>query len=128
MRGQAVVIAISVVAILLGSLLIVHMWNTIGERAGTAIQIQHVQFNDQDTVIYVQNVGTGTLTLHSLSIDSTTLPIAASNCRVGSEPSTIIEEGETAVITIPHIYRVNVHVKISCVDGTFIEANWNPHI
>jgi hypothetical protein len=128
MRGQPIVIAISVVAILLGSLLIIQIWSTIEERAGTAIQIQHVQFTNQDTVSYVQNVGTGTLTLHSLSIAETTFQIAASNCRVASEPSTTIVEGATAVITLPHAYHVKVHVKVSCTDGTFIEADWKPHI
>ena len=96
------------------------------ERAGHAIQIANIGFEETTTTIYVQNIGEGTLHLDSVSIDEDAFIITSSNCTVAAEATTTLEAGRTAAITVNRGYHQKVHIKVSCRDGTFIESDWTP--
>jgi len=96
------------------------------ERAGHAIQIANIGFEETTTTIYVQNTGEGALHLDSMTIDEDTFIITPSNCTVAAEPTTTLETGQTAAITVNRGYSQKVHIKVSCSDGTFYEGDWTP--
>jgi archaellum component FlaG (FlaF/FlaG flagellin family) len=96
------------------------------DRAGHAIQIANIGFGETTTTIYVQNVGEGSLHLDSMAIDEDAFIITASNCTVASQPTTTLEAGRTAAITVNRGYSQKIHIKVVCKDGTFIEGDWTP--
>lgn len=114
------------VTILLGIGVIIHLWMTMEARAGRAIQIQSVKFEEPRTRIYVQNVGRGTVTIDSVQINDEKINIYTTNCTVASEETTTIREGQTAEVTINRSYQEKVHIKVVCKDGTSYEADWKP--
>jgi hypothetical protein len=95
-------------------------------RAGHAIQIQSVLFEESKTVVYVQNVGKGSVVLFSIVINDVEFEISQSNCEVGSKHITTIQEGQTAKITVPQSINKSAHIKILCQDGTSYEGDWKP--
>jgi archaellum component FlaG (FlaF/FlaG flagellin family) len=99
---------------------------SMGERAGHAIQVANIRFGETKTTLYVQNVGEGSLTLDSVSMDDNRLLITPANCTVASQQTTTMEKGQTAEITVNQGYRRKVHIKVVCRDGTFIEGDWGP--
>lgn len=119
------------IAIIIGAALlivvgIVYLWMTMEARAGHAIWIQNVEFKESSTLIYVQNVGEGTVTVVLVHIDAEKFNIYPSNCTIASEETTTIMEGQTAEITVNHAYREKVHIKVICTDGTSHEGYWKP--
>ena len=118
---SALIFLIAILLVLIG---IISLWVTMKERAGHAIQIQSVTFEESRTRIYVQNVGRGTVILESVHVNDEKMSVYGSN---NQEYSTItIKAGQTAEIIINHAYKEKVKIKITCKDGTFIEAEWGP--
>jgi hypothetical protein len=104
---------------------IIYVWMIIQNRASNAIYIQNVEFGQTKTIIYVQNIGNGTVTIGSVQIDNETFNIGTTNCTVASQETTTVTQGQTAVITINHPYNKRVHIRVICRDGTSHET-WQP--
>lgn len=105
---------------------IAYIYLNVEQRAGHAIQIQNVNFEETKTTIYVQNTGKGTVTLSSLHIDNKEFVLSKENCTVSSEDTTSVEETKTAKITVFEQYQKRINIKIVCKDGTSIEADIEP--
>ena len=119
------VIIIVILLISIGGIILT--WMSLEERAGHAIQIQSVRFEDATTTIYVQNTGKGNVVLDSLIIDNNDFKLSEDNCVVASERTTTVKETQTAEITITQGYQKEIHIKIVCRDGTYNETNWEPN-
>jgi hypothetical protein len=119
-------IAIFLIVVLVSIVGIAIVYLSIEQRAGHAIQIQNVNFEETKTTIYVQNTGKGTVTLHSIQIDSDEFTISKENCTVSSEETTTVKETQTAKITINEGYQKQIRIKIICEDGTSIEEYDEP--
>lgn len=121
---------ITTVALLLVTLLIIggiiYMWMSIQNRAGNAIQIQSIAKDQNKTIIYVQNIGNGVVTIDSVQINALTFSIQTANCTVASQETTTVTQGQTAMITINQAYNEEVHIRVICKDGTFYERVWQP--
>jgi hypothetical protein len=98
----------------------------VEQRAGHAIQIQNVNFEETKTTIYVQNTGKGAVTLSVLRIDDEEFVLSKENCTVSSEDTITVEETKTAKITVFEQYQNRISIKIVCKDGTSIEADFEP--
>ena len=105
---------------------IIYLWMTMKERAGHAIQIQSVTFEESRTRIYVQNVGKGTVIIESVHINDEKIDIHSTNYKEDSEKTTEIKERQTVELIINRAYKEKVHIRVVCKDGTFIEAEWGP--
>ena len=105
---------------------IAYIYLNVEQRAGHAIQIQNVNFEETKTTIYVQNTGKGPVTLSSLHIDDEEFALSKENCTVSSEATTTIEETKTAKITVFKQYQNRINIKIVCEDGTSIEVDVEP--
>ena len=105
---------------------IVYICLNLEQRAGHAIQIQNVNFEETKTTIYVQNTGKGSVTLSSLHIDDEEFTLSKESCTVSSEDTTTVEETKTAEITVFERYQKRINIKIVCKDGTSIEAEFEP--
>jgi len=105
---------------------IILTWMSLEERAGHALQIQSVRFEESEITIYVQNTGKGTVILDSLYIDNDKFRLSEENCIVASEETTTVKETQTAEITITRGYQKEIHIKVICQDGTYNEADWKP--
>ena len=105
---------------------IAYIYLNLEQRAGHAIQIQNVNFEETKTTIYVQNTGKGAVTLSSLHIDDEEFALSKENCTVSSEATTTVEETKTAEITVFEQYQKRITIKIVCKDGTSIEVDAEP--
>ncbi|MCK4252386.1 hypothetical protein KAX97_13135 [candidate division WOR-3 bacterium] len=105
---------------------IILTWMSLQERAGHAVQIQSVRFEESTITIYVQNTGKGTVILDSLYIDNDKFILSKENCVVASEETTTVKETQTAEITINRGYQNEICIKVICKDGTYNEADWKP--
>ena len=121
-----IAIAIFIVVVLVSIGFMGFIYLNIEQRAGHAIQIQNVNFGESTTTIYVQNIGTGTVTLYSLQIDGDEFRISEENCTVSSEGTTTVKETQTAKITVNESYQKQIRIKIVCEDGTSIEEHEEP--
>jgi hypothetical protein len=119
-----IVIVLGIILIAMGG--IVLTWMSLEERAGHAIQIQNVKFEETKTKIYVQNTGKGTVIIDSALINEERFVISKQNCIVTSQETTTVEESQTAEITINQGYQRKIHIKVICKDGTVNEADWKP--
>ncbi len=121
---------ITTVALLIITLLIIggiiYMWMSIQNRAGNAIQIQSIAKDQNKTIIYVQNIGNGIVTIDSVQINALTFSIQTANCTVASQETTTITQGQTAKIIINQAYNERAHIRVICKDGTFYERDWQP--
>jgi len=118
--------AILLIAIVITIAGIVYIWTEIQNKAGHAIQIQSVTFQQTTTIIYVQNTGQGTVNIKTVQINTEQYPINPANCTVASENTTTIKQGSTATITINNSYKNTVHLKVICEDGTAYESDYKP--
>jgi hypothetical protein len=118
----AVLLIIAFISI--GGIALIYL--NVEQRAGHAIQIQNVNFEETKTTIYVQNTGKGTVTLSSLHIDNEEFALSKENCTVSSEDTITVEETKTARITVFEQYQKRINIKIVCKDGTSIEADFEP--
>jgi len=105
---------------------IILTWMSLQERAGHAVQIQSVRFEESTITIYVQNTGKGTVILDSLYIDNDKFILSKENCVVASEETTTVKESQTAEISINRGYQNEICIKVICKDGTYNEADWKP--
>lgn len=105
---------------------IAYIYLNVEQRAGHAIQIQNVNFEETKTTIYVQNTGKGAVTLSSLHIDDEEFTLSKENCTISSEDTTTLEETKTAKITVFEQYQKRINIKIVCKDGTSIEVDIAP--
>jgi type II secretory pathway pseudopilin PulG len=119
-----IVIVLVIILIAMGG--IVFTWMSLKERAGHAIQIQNVKFEETKTKIYVQNTGKGTVIIDSALINEERFVISKQNCIVTSQETATVEESQTAEITINQGYQRKIHIKVICKDGTVNEADWKP--
>ena len=119
---MAVLLTIAFISI--GGIAVIYM--SMEQRAGHAIQIQNVNFEEDRTIIYVQNIGKGNVTLNHLQIDGEEFNLSKENCSVSSEDTTIVEETKTAEITVFESYQKQINIKIVCKDGTSYEADFEP--
>lgn len=119
---MAVLLTIAFISI--GGIALIYL--SVEQRAGHAIQIQTVNFEETKTTIYVQNTGKGTVTLSSLHIDDEEFALSEENCTVSSEDTTTVEETKTAKITVFEQYQKRINIKIVCKDGTSIEVDIEP--
>lgn len=118
--------AILLMIILLIIIGIIYIWIAIQNRAGNAIFIQSVRFEQTKTIIYVQNIGNGTVIIDSVQVNTLTFSIHTTNCTVASQETTTITQGQTAMITIEESYSERAHIRVVCKDGTFNEGDWQP--
>jgi hypothetical protein len=119
-----IILLLVIILISIGGIILI--WMRLEERAGHAIQIQSVRFEESETKIYVQNTGKGTVILDSLYISNEKFILSNENCAVASEETTTVKQTQTAEITINRGYQVEMHIKVICEDGTFNEADWEP--
>jgi len=106
------------------AVLAVYAWTVVMQRAGNAIQIQSVKFGASETVIYVQNVGKGTVTIESAYINQLEFNVNSTNCIVGSQKTNTVMEGQTAQITVNRAFEGTIKVRVTCSDGTFHEGEF----
>jgi hypothetical protein len=126
-RGiHPVSVAIILIALLLAVAGVTSIWLSMGARAGLAIQIVNIRFDETTTTLHVLNVGEGALALDSVYLGATRFLITSSNCTVASQPATRMEKGQTAEITVMQGYQQQVHIRVVCHNGTFIEGDWTP--
>lgn len=118
------VIIIVILLISIGGIILT--WMSLEERAGHAIQIQSVSFEESQITVYVQNTGKGTVILDSLYLDNDQFILSEEDCTVASEETTTVKETQTAEITINRGYQKEIHIKVICRDGTYHEADWKP--
>lgn len=118
------IVLLIIAFIAIGGIALIYL--NVEQRAGHAIQIQSVNFEETKTTIYVQNTGKGTVTLSSLHIDDKEFALSKENCTVSSEDTTTVEETKTAKITVFEQYQKRINIKILCKDGTSIEADVEP--
>lgn len=82
-----------------------------------AILIQSVAFdsNTNDIIIYVQNVGLGSVGITDVHLDGVGHTITA------PDP---LAEGESApiVLTPDYVLGETINIKLTCADGTFTET------
>lgn len=121
-----ITIVILLATLVLMTIGIVFVWMTLMNRAGNAIFIQNVRFEESQTIIDVQNTGDGAVTLESVIVGNETFSVTVTNCKVNFIDTKIIEKGQTAEITINRGYSTRVHIKIYCTDGTSHEMDWQP--
>jgi dTDP-glucose pyrophosphorylase len=119
-----IVIILVILLISIGGIILI--WMNIEERAGHAIQIQSVSFEESQITVYVQNTGKGTVILDSLYLDNDRFILSEEDCIVASEETTTVKETQTAEITINRGYQQEIHIKVICRDGTYHEADWKP--
>ncbi len=105
---------------------IAYIWNTAVNRAGNGIYIQNINFREEKTIIYVQNIGGGPVSLYSAEINKQLFPISQNNCIIDKESTILLKEGKMAEITIQQSYKdqIHVHVKVVCTDGTMNEGEY----
>jgi len=124
---HSVTVAILLITLIVVTAGVIYLWMMVEKSAGNSIYIQSIVSSEgSKTKIYVQNIGNGTVTIDSVQINGTNFKIYPSNCTVISEETTIIEEGQTAEITINQAYKEEVHISVVCKDGTFHELDWRP--
>jgi len=121
-----IIIIVLLATLVLMTIGIVFVWMTLMSKAGNAIFIQNVRFEESKTIIYVQNIGDGTVTLESIIIENDTFSINATNCIVNFIGTTVVPKGQTAEITINQGYSTRVHMKVFCIDGISHEMDWQP--
>jgi len=105
---------------------IAYIWTVTTEKAGLSIFIQSISFQETNTKIYVQNTGTGQVTLYSIQIDNQTFSVLPTNCTIGTIHTTALDPSQTAEISINQSYKQQVHIKVTCKEGTFHESNYKP--
>jgi 6-phosphogluconolactonase (cycloisomerase 2 family) len=118
------IVLLIIAFISIGGITLIYL--NLEQRAGHAIQIQNINFEETKTTIYVQNTGKGTVTLSSLHIDDKEFALSKENCTVSSEDTTTVEETKTAKITVFEQYQKRINIKIVCEDGTSIEVDVEP--
>jgi FlaG/FlaF family flagellin (archaellin) len=96
-------------------------------KAGRAIQIQSIANaeNDADLVVYVQNVGEGTVTLDPTGAALVYVNGGLLPCTVNPPADGLLLEGATATILVPGAAGgpgEQVRVKVVSMGGTFTEA------
>lgn len=117
---------ILITAVFLAIVGIVYLWKNMETRAGHAIWIHNVEFEDSRTLIYVQNVGEGSVVVASVEINNEEFNVSPINCTVSLENTTTLKSGHTAQITINQAYHEEVHIKVVCKDGTSHQGDWKP--
>ena len=118
--------AILLITLLLAIAGVAYIWMTIQNRAGNAIKIQSVAFQNYETKIYVQNIGQGQVNIKIVQINNDQFEINPANCTVASQSTTIVNEGSTAEITINQTYENTVHIKVTSEGGAFYESDYKP--
>ncbi|MGQ9680722.1 MAG: hypothetical protein ACUVV4_08180 [Candidatus Bathyarchaeia archaeon] len=109
---------------IIGAVGIIYIWGSTVERSGHAILIQSVAFQQNRTLIYVQNVGKGTVILETMYLGRDRFIIQFVNCTVDGEETDILGEGQVAEIIVNQGYKDKIYIKIICADGTFHEGYW----
>lgn len=123
-RGISAMMYISLfIVMILTAVFAAWIWINMSGRAGQAIQIQSVDFTDSETVIYVQNVGQGTVTMNTIYIDQQQFNVDSSNCIVNNIQTNTVLEGQTAAVTIDQAYQGTIHVK-AIASGVIVEGDW----
>lgn len=117
---------IIITAVFLAIVGIVYLWKNMEVRAGHAIWIHNVEFEDSRTLIYVQNIGEGSVVVASVEIDNEEFDVSPINCIISFENTTTLKSGHTAQITVNRAYREEVHIKVVCKDGTSHQGDWKP--
>lgn len=123
---SAIVISALLIVVLIGFASVVYIWFSVQQKAGNAIYVQSVNFGDSNLIVYVQNVGDGSVILDSIFIDSNRFAITLENCVVANQPNIEMEKGQTATVTINDSYQQEIHIRVVCRDGTNTENNWSP--
>jgi hypothetical protein len=121
-----IAMTILLITILLAVAGITYIWMTIQNRAGNAIKIQSVAFQQSATKIYIQNIGQGQVNIKLVQINNDQFEINMTNCTVASQNTTTITEGSTAEITINQAYETTVHIKVITEEGAFYESDYKP--
>ena len=137
-KGISPVLAVLLmIAVAVAAALVTYAWvmgylGTTTARAGRAIQIQSVAFEDglddtwggtdDEITVYVQNVGQGSVNLSETYKDGA-MVLGANLTMLPADG--VLEEGLTATITISNqglTAASDCKIKVTCVDGTFTEA------
>jgi len=124
--ANPVTMIILLAIIILGVIAVYYIWNTTAQRSGNAVQIQSIAFQDDQTRVYVQNIGRGTVNLDMIYLGNEGYSVRDANCTVDKKGSTRVDEGQTAEITVNRVYVNKIHIKVVCSDGTFYEGDWEP--
>jgi len=116
-------VAIAVVAALITYSWVTGFVTTTTTKAGHAIQIQAVSFGSNNMTVYVQNVGTGSVTLvNTVFVNGKGYSVTWSD--------TSLSEGEVAYTTGTGVRSGTVTsgttytVRVVCTDGTFTEGKY----
>jgi archaellum component FlaG (FlaF/FlaG flagellin family) len=111
---------------LIGVASIASIWISIQNKAGNAVWIPNVNFNQSNLIVYIQNIGEDSVTLYSLYINQEKFTITLANCIVDNQQTTEIEKGQTATVTINNSYQEKIQIRVVCTDGTSNESDWKP--
>ena len=126
-----VLAVLMMIAVAIAGSLITYAWVTgyIGfttEKAGKAIMIQSIANSGNDLVVYVQNVGEGTVELNR----TTSLYVNGELETCTLDPADgLVGEGDTAILTVENGAAApgeKVTVKVTTLLGTFTEMSDYP--
>jgi archaellum component FlaG (FlaF/FlaG flagellin family) len=123
-----IVLSALLIVVLIGFASVVIIWFSLQQKAGNAIYVQSVNFGDSNLMVYVQNIGDGSVVLDSVFIDNNRFDVTLENCVVANQPATEVEKGQTATVTINNLYQQEIHIRAVCKDGTSTESNWDPMV
>jgi len=112
--------------VLIGVASIVYIWSSLQNKAGNAVWIPNVNFNQSDLIVYIQNIGDDSVILYSLYINQDSFLITATNCLVANQQTTLVEKGQTAAVTINNSYQEKIQIRVVCEDGTNTQSDWRP--
>ena len=123
-----IVAAALLIVVLIGVASIVYIWISLQNKAGNAVWIPNVNFNQSDLIVYIQNIGDDSVILYSLYINQDSFLITPTNCLVANQQTTLIEKGQTAAVTINNSYQEKIQIRVVCEDGTNTQSDWRPWI
>ena len=118
--------AILIIIVVIVIVVLVYFYFLIEGRAGHAIQIQNVKFEKSKTLIYVQNIGKGSVIVDLVYFDEKKFEISEENCTVNLIKTNLILERQTCEIIVNEGYVEKVYIRVVCRDGTLYEGNWQP--
>ena len=126
-RGVAPLTVAAFLACMVGAVIFTaYLWQSVIIRVAHAIQIQSVLFESSKLIVYVQNVGEGTVTVTTVYIDGGKFSVDSGNSVVNLSNTNAVPEGKTAEITIHRAYDRKINIKVICSDGTVIEGDYKP--
>jgi|WetSurMetagenome_2_1015567.scaffolds.fasta_scaffold82318_3 archaeal type IV pilus assembly protein PilA len=118
-------IAIAVVASLVTYAWVMGYMNFTTTKTGHAIEIQSTYVNTTALYVYVQNAGSGQVTLSTVYVNGTLTAFTQV-----TPTTSYLDEGSTASLKVGAANQFNANdkldIKVTTADGTFMQITRNP--